>query len=96
MHFLSDKYLQYRSVDSNEPVRDSTCESERPKKHDGISRFALLSIIFIAQVLILASTNASAYAFGKKRAETSLRATSRTIQGSVPGDSSSTYEYHDS
>jgi hypothetical protein len=95
MHFLSDKSLQYQSVDSSEDGRESTFESERPKNHDGISRLALLSIIFIAQVLVLASTNTAAYAFGKIRAEANLKGTSHTIQNSIIGDSSSTYAYHD-
>jgi hypothetical protein len=95
MHFFSDKASQYQSLDSSEDGRDSTCEREVPKKRDGISRLALLAIIFVAQVLVLASTNAAAYTFGKIRAEHSLEMNSLATKNSIVGYSTSTYAYHD-
>jgi hypothetical protein len=97
MHFFSDKASQYQLLDSSEDGRDSTCEREVPKKRGGISRLALLAIIFIAQAMVLASTNAAAFAFGKMRAEKSLETTLHAMRNKagVIGDSTSTYAYYD-
>jgi hypothetical protein len=96
MHFFSEKASQYQSLDSSEDGRDSTCEREVPKKRDGISRLALLAIIFIAQAMVLASTNAAAFAFGKMRAEKSMETTLHAMENKagVIGDSTSKYAYY--
>jgi hypothetical protein len=95
MHFLGDGSSQYQTVSGSEEGRDPTFELQVPKKHDGISRLALLAIMFLAQAMVLASTNAASYAFGKMRAENSLQTTSHAMKNNILGDSTSTYAHHD-
>lgn len=95
MHFLSDKSSQYESVDSNDDTSDSSCERATPRKRERFSRLALLAIIIVTQALVLASTNAAAYAFGKMRAEKSTEMTAHMTNNNALADSTSTCANHD-